>query len=217
MAQPAAHLQWHRGTEAHQGEAGGPLARMVLRAAFGTHGRGVLQEAHERHLYRPQSNVNLGTLAVCGRTAGHGTGECTPFPGRSTAPANGAESTFSGVELTWQHIMENGFGTRMQFTRTGRPAATTSTATSSAPSTPRRPLPLSAGLLYEKGPFSADVTWDYPVQLSGPAPVHRGSGLAGHLRSLSMGHRERALQLLRGVSRSTPRARISRTRWRALI
>ena len=35
-----------------------------------------------------------------------------------SAPANGAESIFSGVEFTWQHIMENGFGTRMQYTAT---------------------------------------------------------------------------------------------------
>ncbi len=63
-----------------------------------------------------QSNVNLGTLQYVGGPPGSVPG--TPFLWTVQAPANGAKSDFYGIELAWQHIMENGFGVTMQFTRT---------------------------------------------------------------------------------------------------
>ena len=62
------------------------------------------------------TNVNLGTTEYVGGPPG--TVKGTPFLWTVTAPANGAESTYSGVELTWQEILLDGFGTRMQFTAT---------------------------------------------------------------------------------------------------
>ncbi|HEX4242840.1 MAG TPA: TonB-dependent receptor [Steroidobacteraceae bacterium] len=94
------------------------------------------------------SNVDLGTLQYVGGPPG--TVKGTPFLWTVQAPANGANSTFTGVELTWQHIMDNGFGTHMQFTHTK------SGDINAAP-----PTTFSVGVLYEKGPISADVTWDH--------------------------------------------------------
>jgi len=105
-----------------------------------------------------ESNVNLGTLQYFGGPPGTVPG--VPFPWTVTAPANGVESTFSGVELTWQHILQNGFGTRMQYTATRTRSydqyGNFVGAINAAP-----PTTWSISLIYEKGPFSADVTWDH--------------------------------------------------------
>ena len=77
-----------------------------------------------------------------------------------TAPANGAETDLSGVEFTWQHIMDNGFGTRMQYTATRTISydqyGNNVGAINAAP-----PTTWTMGVLYEKGPISADVNWDH--------------------------------------------------------
>src|SRR5256885_16782486 len=101
---------------------------------------------------------NLGTLQYVGGPPGTVPG--TPFLWTVQAPANGSQSTFTGVELTWQHIMDNGFGTRMQFT----PTRTRSydqfgsfvRAIHAAP-----PTTFTIGQAYDKGPLSADVNWDH--------------------------------------------------------
>src|SRR5271154_3268164 len=57
------------------------------------------------------TNVNLGTIqCVGGPPPASATVTCSAFPWTITEPANGAKSTFYGVELAWQHIMDNGFG-----------------------------------------------------------------------------------------------------------
>jgi TonB-dependent receptor len=105
-----------------------------------------------------QTSVDLGTLQYTGGPPGTVPGR--PFLWTVTAPANGAESIISGVELTWQHIMENGFGTRMQFTATKTRSydqyGNFVGAINAAP-----PTTFSISLLYDKAPFSADVTWDH--------------------------------------------------------
>jgi iron complex outermembrane receptor protein len=104
------------------------------------------------------TNVNLGTLAYVGGPPGTVPG--TPFPWTIQAPANGAQSTYSGVELTWQHIMDNGFGTRMQFTATRtRSYDQYGNFVGSINAAP--PTTFTIGLLYDKGPISADVNWDH--------------------------------------------------------
>jgi iron complex outermembrane recepter protein len=105
-----------------------------------------------------QTNVNLGTLQYYGGPPGTVPG--VPFPWTIYAPANGVQSTYSGVELTWQHILENGFGTRMQFTATRtRSYDQFGNFVGSINAAP--PTTFSISLLYEKNPFSADVTWDH--------------------------------------------------------
>jgi len=105
-----------------------------------------------------QSNVDLGTLQYTGGPPGTVPG--VPFPWTVTAPANGVQSTFSGIELTWQHILENGFGTRMQYTATRtRSYDQFGNFVGSINAAP--PTTWSISLIYEKGPLSADVTWDH--------------------------------------------------------
>jgi iron complex outermembrane recepter protein len=105
-----------------------------------------------------EANVNLGTLQYVGGPPGTVPG--TPFLWTVTAPANGAESTYSGVEFTWQYIMDNGFGTRMQYTATRTRSydqfGNFVGAINAAP-----PTTYTIGVLYEKGPISADVNWDH--------------------------------------------------------
>jgi TonB-dependent receptor len=64
-------------------------------------------------------------------------------------PANGTSGTVKGVELGIQHLFDNGFGVHGQYTHswTGLDGISPSSA--------------SLGVLYEKGPISANVNWDY--------------------------------------------------------
>jgi iron complex outermembrane recepter protein len=105
-----------------------------------------------------QTNVDLGTTQYLGGPPGTVPG--TPFPWTVTAPANGAQSTFSGLELTWQHILDNGFGIHAQFTATKTRSYDQYGhfvgAINAAP-----PTTESIGLIYDKGPLSADVNFDH--------------------------------------------------------
>jgi outer membrane receptor protein involved in Fe transport len=98
------------------------------------------------------ANVDLGTLEYVGGPPGTVPG--TPFLWTVYAPANGAQETYKGVEISWQHFLENGLGTHLEFTRTWTQNA--ATVANEAP-----PTTLSASIIYDKGPLNADVTWDY--------------------------------------------------------
>jgi len=105
-----------------------------------------------------QTSVDLGTKKYVGGPPGTVPG--TPFLWTIVAPANGAKSTYTGVELSLQHFLENGLGTHVQFTHTwskgydqfGNPTG----AVNAAP-----PTTFSISLIYDKGPFNVDVNWDY--------------------------------------------------------
>jgi iron complex outermembrane recepter protein len=108
-----------------------------------------------------QTSVDLGTLQYSkGPPPASATNPSTPFLWTITAPANGAKSTYTGVELSWQHFLDNGLGTHMQYTHTwskgydqfGNPTG----AVNAAP-----PTTFSISLIYDKGPFNADINWDY--------------------------------------------------------
>jgi iron complex outermembrane receptor protein len=109
-----------------------------------------------------QANQNLGTLDYEGGSMPPGAGAVTPvaFPWTVNAPANGARSLFSGFELSWQHMLENGFGVHLQFTRTNSKGwdqfGNYAGSINAVP-----PTTVSVGLLYEKGPLSADLNWDH--------------------------------------------------------
>jgi len=77
-----------------------------------------------------------------------------------TRPANGAKSEFTGYELIWQHMLPNGFGAYMQYTHTTSKGYDQSGA-STGPVNAAPPTTASISLIYDKGPLSADVTWDY--------------------------------------------------------
>jgi TonB-dependent receptor len=108
-----------------------------------------------------QTNVDLGTLQYFGGAPGTpGVKSIKAFPWTITAPANGAKSVYTGVELSWQHFLEMGLGTHVQFTHTwskGYDQFGNSTgAVNDAP-----PTTFSISLIYDKGPFNADINWDY--------------------------------------------------------
>lgn len=104
------------------------------------------------------ANVDLGTTAYVGGPPGTVPG--TPFPWTVQAPANGSKSMFAGIELTWQHFFSNGFGTHMQYTYTkSKGYDQTGAYVGAINSAP--PTTFSIGLIYDKGPFSADVNWDH--------------------------------------------------------
>jgi TonB-dependent receptor len=109
------------------------------------------------------TNVDLGTKEYIGGPPGTPGVVGTPYLWTITAPANGAKSIYTGIELSWQHFLENGLGTHMQVTHTwskgydqfGNPTG----AVNAAP-----PTTFSISLIYDKGPFSADVNWDYTAR-----------------------------------------------------
>ena len=106
------------------------------------------------------TSVDLGTLEYDNGKPGSANNPSKPFLWTITAPANGAKSTYTGVELSWQHFLNNGLGTHMQYTHTwskGYDQFGNSTgAVNSAP-----PTTFSVSLIYDKGPFNVDVNWDY--------------------------------------------------------
>ena len=100
-------------------------------------------------------NVDLGTLQYVGGPPGSAAaGAGTKFLWNVTTPANGARETFKGVELSWQHFLDSGFGTHMQYTHTWSSSA--SVVVNEPP-----PTTFSISLIYDKGPFNVDVNWDY--------------------------------------------------------
>jgi TonB-dependent receptor len=106
------------------------------------------------------TNVDLGTKEYIGGPPGTPGVVGMAYPWTITAPANGAKEIYTGIEISWQHFLANGFGTHMQVTRTwskgydqfGNPTG----AVNEAP-----PTTFSISLIYDKGPFNADVNWDY--------------------------------------------------------
>ncbi len=105
-----------------------------------------------------QTNVDLGTMQYVGGPPGTVPG--TPFLWTVQAPANGAKSIFTGLEVTWQHMLTNGFGTHVQFTKTRSKGydqfGSFVGAINAVPGTT-----ISIGLIYDKGPLSADINWDH--------------------------------------------------------
>ncbi len=98
------------------------------------------------------ANVDYGTLQYVGGPPGTVTG--TPFLWTVTSPANGAQETYKGVEVSWQHFLENGLGAHVEYTHTW--IGNQATVVNSAP-----PTTFSLSLIYDKGPFNVDVNWDY--------------------------------------------------------
>jgi TonB-dependent receptor len=106
-----------------------------------------------------QTSVNLGTTEYVGGPPGTVPG--TPFLWTVQAPANGASEVYKGVELAWQHFLEMGLGTHIQLTHTWSPGD----AVNAAP-----PTTFSASLIYDKGPFNADVNWDWTARYNYACP-----------------------------------------------
>ncbi|MDP9066085.1 MAG: TonB-dependent receptor [Pseudomonadota bacterium] len=107
-----------------------------------------------------RANVDLGTTRYVGGPPGSPGATAYAFPWTVSTPANGAKSTYTGVELTWQHILDNGLGAHVQYTYTkSQGYDQTGASTGAVNSVP--PTTVSVSLLYEKGPISADINWDH--------------------------------------------------------
>jgi iron complex outermembrane recepter protein len=99
-------------------------------------------------------NVDVGAQ-------GYFNGSTTAVPVLYTVqqPINGDRGYVSGIELGWQHIFDNGFGLRGQYTRNNSKAwvqgqyvgQLEGVAASAA----------SAGVIYEAHNIAASVSWDY--------------------------------------------------------
>lgn len=98
-----------------------------------------------------QTDVDLGTIRYTGGAPGSPGAVAHPFLWSISAPINGAKSGFYGAEIGWQHLLDNGFGIHVQYTHTQNSSHINSVS----------PNTVSLGLLYEKGPWSADVNYDY--------------------------------------------------------
>jgi outer membrane receptor protein involved in Fe transport len=101
-----------------------------------------------------QNNVDLGVK-------GYFNGSTTPVPVLYTVyqPINGDKAYVEGLEFGFQHILPSGFGVHGQYTRTwsrsyvaGDYAGPLEGVSSNSG---------SLGVLYEKGPLSVNVNWDY--------------------------------------------------------
>ena len=107
-----------------------------------------------------RTNVDLGTLFYLGGPPGTPGVTGKPFLWTITAPANGAKEIYTGVELTWQHFLENGLGTHIQFTHTWTKGYDQN-GNSIGPVNAAPPTTASISLIYDRGPFNADINWDY--------------------------------------------------------
>lgn len=106
-------------------------------------------------------NVDLGTKEYIGGPPGSpNVTSVTPFIWTVYAPANGAKSRYTGVELTWQHMLDNGFGAHFQYTYT-RSNSYDQFGKSTGPVNSVPPTTASLSLIYEKGPLSAAVNYDW--------------------------------------------------------
>ena len=138
-----------------------------------------------------QANVNLGTVQCVGGPPGKA--PCTPFPWTVNAPANGAKSDFYGVEIAWQHILDNGFGAHAQYTHTWT-RTFDQNGNEIGPINAGAADDLVCGALLRQGTLQRRRQLGLRRELSVLLfAVHGGSRLARDLESVPMAHGQRSL------------------------
>lgn len=100
-----------------------------------------------------RNNVDVGAVGCFNGNP------CTPLLFSVVEPINGESSKVYGVELSWQHIMDNGLGIRAQFTHTWSKARIEGQTFGSIAGI--SPTTWSINPFYEKGPVSVSVSWDH--------------------------------------------------------
>jgi TonB-dependent receptor len=101
-----------------------------------------------------QNNVDLGVKGFFdGSTAS------VPVLYTIFTPINGDKGYVSGLEFGLQHILANGFGVHGQYTRTFSKAYVNGQYVGQLEGVSSNSA--SFGVLYERGPISANVNWDY--------------------------------------------------------
>jgi len=143
-----------------------------------------------------QNNVNLGVQ-------GFFNGATTPVPVLYTvySPINGDKGYVEGVELGFQHLLPSGFGVHGQYTHTWSRAFVAGQYIGQLEGV--SPNTASLGVLYEAGPISANVNWDYDgswvtAQLSyeffkGAKIYFEGGNLANAIARTYLANREDAV------------------------
>ena len=137
-----------------------------------------------------QNNVNLGVQ-------GFFNGSTSPVPVLYTVytPINGDKAYVSGLELGFQHLLPSGFGVHGQYTRTWSRAYIAGQYVGQLEGV--SPNSASFGLLYEKGPISANVNWDY----DGPSVEQTFTeiqGLSAYQSSFSWVTAQLSYEMLKG-------------------
>ena len=99
------------------------------------------------------NDVDIGAVGCFNGAA------CTPLLFSVVKPVNGDKAEVYGVEIGWQHILDNGLGVRAQFTHNW--SRTTIDGASAGPEEGVSPTTVSTNLFYEHGPVLASLSWDY--------------------------------------------------------
>ena len=101
-----------------------------------------------------QNDVDLGVK-------GYFNGSTTPVPVLYTifTPINGDKAYVSGIELGFQHILDNGLGVHGQYTHTWSKAWVQGEYVGQLEGVSSNSA--SLGVFYERGPISANVNWDW--------------------------------------------------------
>ena len=84
---------------------------------------------------------------------------CAPLPFSVVKPINGDRAEVYGIEIGWQHILDNGFGIRAQYTHNW--SKTIIDGQSAGSEAGVSPTTISANVFYESGPILASLSWDY--------------------------------------------------------
>ncbi|MBO9602795.1 MAG: TonB-dependent receptor [Novosphingobium sp.] len=119
---------------------------MVSVAVFGKKLRGDITTIE-------RNNVDIGAVGCFNGNP------CQPLLFSVVEPVNGDDSNVYGVELSWQHMLKNGFGIRAQFTHTWSSSSVEGEDVGSIAGI--SPTTFSINPFYEKGPVSLSVSWDH--------------------------------------------------------
>jgi TonB-dependent receptor len=137
-----------------------------------------------------QNNVNLGVQ-------GFFNGSTTAVPVLYTVfmPINGDKGYVSGFEFGFQHMLPSGFGVHGQYTHTWSEEYVAGQFVGQVEGV--SPNSASLGVLYEAGPISANVNWDY----DGPAVAQTFTeieGLSAYQTSFSWVTAQLSYELAKG-------------------
>jgi TonB-dependent receptor len=100
-----------------------------------------------------ENNVDIGAVGCFNGKP------CVPLLFNVIEPINGDDAKIYGIELSWQHILHNGFGMRAQFTHTW--SKTIVNGQDAGQEAGVSPTTFSINPFYEHGPISLSVSWDY--------------------------------------------------------
>ena len=106
-----------------------------------------------------QYNVDFGTVANVAQPPNFTTFKTYDQLYSVQQPINGDKGSVDGIELGWQHLFENGFGVHAQYTHNQSKAYIQGQYVGQLEGV--SPSTASIGLLYEAGPISTNINWDY--------------------------------------------------------